>query len=270
MKIPNLEKKEWQLLAAMVILVPIAGEIKFYPFNEFYRVSFGPPMLFMFLLGLRKVPPIICGVLAGVSVLIFRIILDSVFLQQFDWLNSLNTNFPSFFYYFMYSVVFFLLKIHQFFNRPWIIGLLGVLTELTAGLVELFVETIFFGTMTNLDALNKIVIIAIFRSFFVIGLFSSMRLRETQLREAEVQKRNNHMMMFVSNLYEETVLLKKSVHYAEDITKQSYDLYRDLQEVKEKIKETYLDGIPQRALRIAGEVHEIKRTINEFYPASQN
>ncbi len=254
-----LEKKELQILAAMVILLPLAGEIKFYPFNEFYRVSFGPPLLFLFLLGLKKVPSIICGVLAGVSVLIFRITLDFVFFQPFDWLGSLHANFPSFFYYFTYSLVFFLLKIHQFFNRPWLIGLLGILTELAAGFVELIVETVSYGTMTDLDAINKIIIIAIFRSFFVIGLFSSIRLREANLREAEVQKRNEHMMLLVSNLYEETVLLKKTVQDAEEITKQSYNLYRELQSIKEENQDLFPDRIPKQALGIAGEVHEIKK-----------
>ncbi|MCH6267324.1 ATP-binding protein, partial [Bacillus sp. FJAT-50051] len=138
MNIKIFSKNELTLLAAMAILVPLAGEVKFYPFNEVYRVSFGPPALFLFLLGLRKVPAILCGTLAGVSVLVFRILLDAIFLEPFDWLVSIHANLPSFVYYFTYALVFFLLKIHQFNQLPWVIGLLGIVTEFAAGMSELF------------------------------------------------------------------------------------------------------------------------------------
>lgn len=246
-------------MAAMAILVPLAGEIKFYPFNEIYRVSFGPPVLFLFLLALRKIPPVLCGALAGMSVLTFRIFLDVLFLQPFNWQTSLHDNFPSFFYYFTYSLVFFVLKIHQFNHRPWIIGFLGIVTEFAAGMIELFVESLAFGMVIPLDAIYNILIIAIFRSFFVIGLFSTIKFHESKLRETEIQKQNEHMMMLVSNLYEETVLLKKSLQHAEEITKQSYSLYKDLQDIKEGKKGLSWEGIPQQALKIAGEVHEIKK-----------
>lgn len=258
MNLHFLEKKELQLLAAMAILVPLAGEIKFYPFNEVYRVSFGPPMLFIFLLWLRKIPAIICGVLAGLSVLTFRIFQDFIFLHSFDWVASFQANSPYFFYYFTYALVFFVLNIHRFYNRPWMIGLLGIVIELAAGMIELLVENIVIGTVITLDAFNKIMIIAIFRSFFVIGLFSMIKLHESKLRAAEIQKRNEHMIMLVSNLYEETVLLKKSVQDAEEITRQSYNLYQTLQDISRE-KGLPLEGISQHALRIAGAVHEIKK-----------
>ncbi|WP_395534221.1 ATP-binding protein [Neobacillus thermocopriae] len=247
------------MLVAMVILVPLAGEIKFYPFNEIYRVSFGPPALFLFLLWLRKVPTVICGLLAGLSVLTFRMILDGIHPQPFDWMNALQANFPSFTYYIAYSLVFFLLKIHRYNQRPWVIGVLGIFNDFAAGLIELTIEVLSFGTFLTLDAIYKIFIIAIFRSFFVIGFFSTMKFHDSKLKEAEIKKRNEHLMLLVSNLYAETILLKKSLQHAEEVTKQSYNLYKVLQQLKQGKKIYNLNEIPQQALRIAGEVHEIKK-----------
>ncbi|NEX79073.1 sensor histidine kinase [Bacillus thermocopriae] len=247
------------MLVAMVILVPLAGEIKFYPFNEIYRVSFGPPALFLFLLWLRKVPTVICGLLAGLSVLTFRMILDGIHPQPFDWMNALQANFPSFTYYIAYSLVFFLLKIHRYNQRPWVIGILGIFNDFAAGLIELTIEVLSFGTFLTLDAIYKIFIIAIFRSFFVIGFFSTMKFHDSKLKEAEIKKRNEHLMLLVSNLYAETILLKKSLQHAEEVTKQSYNLYKVLQQLKQGKKIYNLNEIPQQALRIAGEVHEIKK-----------
>ncbi|MFH7817737.1 ATP-binding protein [Neobacillus thermocopriae] len=259
MNFKYLSKNELLMLVAMVILVPLAGEIKFYPFNEIYRVSFGPPALFLFLLWLRKVPTVICGLLAGLSVLTFRMILDGIHPQPFDWMNALQANFPSFTYYIAYSLVFFLLKIHRYNQRPWVIGVLGIFNDFAAGLIELTIEVLSFGTFLTLDAIYKIFIIAIFRSFFVIGFFSTMKFHDSKLKEAEIKKRNEHLMLLVSNLYAETILLKKSLQHAEEVTKQSYNLYKVLQQLKQGKKIYNLNEIPQQALRIAGEVHEIKK-----------
>ncbi|WP_163183494.1 MULTISPECIES: sensor histidine kinase [Neobacillus] len=259
MNIKYLSKNELLMLVAMVILVPLAGEIKFYPFNDIYRVSFGPPALFLFLLWLRKVPTVFCGLLTGLSVLIFRMILDGFHPQPFDWINSLQANFPSFSYYVAYSLVFFILKIHRYNQRPWVIGVLGIFNDFAAGLIELTIEVLSFGTFLTLDAIYKIFIIAIFRSFFVIGFFSTMKFHDSKLREAEMKKRNEHMMLLISNLYADTILLKKSLQHAEEVTKQSYSLYKVLQELKQGKKTFTLNEIPQQALRIAGEVHEIKK-----------
>ena len=256
MKKSLLGKKEISLLLLMIILVPIAGEIKFYPFNPIYRVSFGPPMFFIFLLGLKRVPAIICGLLAGLSVLLFRILLNLFLYQPFEWMASIHTNIPSFFYYFMYALVFFLLKIHKFDNRPWLIGLLGIVTEMVAGVTELVVEFILLGSVITFDALTKILLFAVLRSFFVIGLFSTINLREAKLRKAEMQNRNEYMTMLISNLYEETILLKKTVQHVEEVTKRSYNLYKNLQEIE---NENNSLGLSQQALKIAGEVHEIKK-----------
>ncbi|TGU56116.1 ATP-binding protein, partial [Mesorhizobium sp. M00.F.Ca.ET.186.01.1.1] len=39
-------KKDGYILALMLITVPLAGELKFYPVNETFRISFGAPTFF--------------------------------------------------------------------------------------------------------------------------------------------------------------------------------------------------------------------------------
>lgn len=57
--------------------------------------------------------------------------------------------------------------------------------------------------------------------------------------------------MIVSNLYEETVHLKKTLKTTEKVTNDSYQLYREM-----KGKDVQLSG---RILRLAGEIHEVKK-----------
>ncbi len=46
-----------------------------------------------------------------------------------------------------------------------------------------------------------------------------MKLYEAQSREKHIKKQNEHMLMLISNLYEDAVHLKKTLQDAENITK---------------------------------------------------
>ncbi|MFS8580996.1 MAG: ATP-binding protein, partial [Novibacillus thermophilus] len=66
----------------MLVIVPLAGELNFYPFNDAFRVSFGTPTFFFFLLLLRKIHPVVSGGLVGFLVVGFPILLDFLFRAQ--------------------------------------------------------------------------------------------------------------------------------------------------------------------------------------------
>ncbi|MCG6199590.1 sensor histidine kinase, partial [Anoxybacillus sp. LAT_38] len=61
------------ILMLMLIAVPIAGELKFHPFQDDFRVSFGTTAFFFFLLWLRKIPAYVSGPLTGCLVVLFRV-----------------------------------------------------------------------------------------------------------------------------------------------------------------------------------------------------
>lgn len=46
----QLVKKDAFILIFMIVIVPLAGELKFYPVNETFRISFGAPAFFFCLL----------------------------------------------------------------------------------------------------------------------------------------------------------------------------------------------------------------------------
>lgn len=46
-KLERFIEKDGYILALMLITVPLAGELKFYPLNEEFRVSFGAPVFFL-------------------------------------------------------------------------------------------------------------------------------------------------------------------------------------------------------------------------------
>jgi two-component system sensor histidine kinase YcbA len=100
--------------------------------------------------------------------------------------------------------------------------------------------------------------IAIIRSFFVLGFFNIFIIRETKLAEEQQKRLNEQILLIISNLYVEMVQLKKSMKNAEELTSVCYGLYRDLKELES-------NNHAQTALKIAGQMHEIKKDNQRIY-----
>ncbi|MGG2015689.1 ATP-binding protein [Bacillus sp. S10(2024)] len=254
----QLWKKDISLLIMLILIVPVAGELNFHPFNDTFRVSFGTPIFFFLLLFLRKIPAVIAGILVGASVVTFRIGLDWMLHSSFHFSDSFSMRYPVFFYYFVYGSLFSVCRVNRFHQKPFVIGCFGITIEIFSSMAELAFYHIFvLSTMITVSEVNKIIIIAIFRSFFALGFLNMMSLYETKLKEAQVRKENEKMFMHLSNLYVESVHLKKTLQNAERITQEAYQLYRNLQ--KKGSAENNIESYSKNALKIAGEVHEIKK-----------
>lgn len=254
-------KEKWLLLTVMVISVPIAGELNFYPFQTDFRVSLGTPAFFLFLLWLRSPSPLMSGLLVGSSVTIFRMGLESALEPHWNWGTAFQHHYPVFFYYLTYALVFAAVRMNRRHNRPLLVGAFGVSCEITATLVELLLRYSVTEQTNTFATWNQIVLIAFFRSFFVLGFFNLVKLRQSKAAEEQKRKENEKMLMLISELYEETIQLKKTLHNAENIARDSYELYQSLNDVQNANHE----DLAQKALQIAGEVHEIKKDNQRIY-----
>ncbi|QHE54320.1 hypothetical protein GS400_12905 [Pontibacillus sp. HMF3514] len=253
-------KENLIIFGIMLVAVPLAGELKFHPFNGDFRVSFGTPVFFLFLLWIRKINPIISGLFVGAFVVVFRLILDELFVETYGWEETFRIHAPVFFYYFTYGIAFSLAKIPRFYEQPMWIGVFGVLIEVVASLSEILFRFLLLNNSFTFIMMVEIFMIAIIRSFFVVGFFNISLLKETKMKEEEQRKRNEKMALVISNLYEESIQLKKTMHHAENVTRDSYNLYRQL-----KNHTSDMNPYSQDALKIAGQVHEIKKDNNRIF-----
>ncbi|MEK1831817.1 hypothetical protein AAAC51_31855 [Priestia megaterium] len=122
----------------MIVVVPLAGELKYYPFHDTYRVSFAVPIFFFSLLLLRKVSPVIPGILVASAIVGFRMWLDWYSYESFDFLHSLQIRCSAGIYYLVYAIAFSWFKINDFHSKPWIIGIWSIIIETVSGGMELF------------------------------------------------------------------------------------------------------------------------------------
>ncbi|MGG5253652.1 sensor histidine kinase [Neobacillus sp. SM06] len=218
----------------------------------------GTPVFFFFLLWSRKIRPIAAGILTGVTVVFFRVLLDRIHVSSFHFQDSFHSNYPVFFYYLVFAAFFSFFKINKLYERPFIIGLLGIVMETMANFAEILIRH--FTNQMQISASTFPIIggVAIIRSFFVLGFFNILILRETKLAKEQEQKRSEQILQLISNLYVEMFQLKKSSKNAEALTSTCYSLYRDLKQIN-------VTEHAQTALKIAGELHEIKKDNQRIY-----
>lgn len=255
-------KKNLYVLIILILIIPLAGELKLYPFNNTFRVSVAVPIFFFLLLWAKDISLISSGIIAGISVVIFRVILDFAMKGQITFSSEFSTHFSAFFFYFTYACLFYFAKVIKFRYNPFVIGFLSVCIDTLSNTVELIFRHLTFGDAITLYLLLEILILAIIRTFFVLGIFTMIKLRETEVEVYHQQEQNKHMLFLISSLYEESVQLKKSLQNAEHITRDCYNLYKALQNNENELS---IENLSQKLLAIAGEVHEIKKDNQRIY-----
>lgn len=250
------------ILMLMLIAVPIAGELKFHPFQDDFRVSFGTTAFFFFLLWLRKIPAYVSGVLTGCLVVLFRVALDWSVSERFDLFASIHMHLPAFFFYVTYSCLFSLFRVNERHHRPLLVGGLATLAEIGGNLVELLFRASSWEAVLQLSVIWPVSAIALIRSFFVLSFFNVIQLRQAKWMEEQQRIRSERMLMLIASLYEESVHLKKTLRQVEEITRECYDLYRRM---KDSARDENGEAFARQALRIAGQVHEVKKDNQRIY-----
>ena len=240
----------------MTIIVPVAGEFRFYPLQGIFRISLGTPIFFFFQLWFRNMRSALAGCVAGVSVVFFRTLLMNISSDTGSG-EAILLYFPVFFYYLTYGCLFQICKVRQHLRSPITAGLLATGIEIISSFIEIAVRAALHQDKITWGGSCLICLVAFIRSFFVLGLFYILIFSKVVKAEETLQNKNEQMLIHFANLMVETVQLKKSLHNIEQLTRNCYGLYN--------ISKNVSDSISKKALKIATEVHEIKKDHQRIY-----
>lgn len=205
---------------------------------------------------MKRIPLFVPGFIVGFCVVAFRITLDFFIKGDFQLVPGFVFHFSAFFYYTTYSILFYFIGVNRLHHRPFLLGSLSVVIDITSSVIELFFRYYLLGNRFSLSTLGLIAVIAIIRSFFVLGFFNIIKLNEVNLASGQQQEQNKHMLLLISSLYAESIQLKKSLKDAENITRNCYDLYENFQNPDSSLN---TKDLAPKLLTIAGQVHEIKK-----------
>ncbi|SES11878.1 HAMP domain-containing sensor histidine kinase [Salipaludibacillus aurantiacus] len=240
----------------LILLVPAAGEFQFYPLPVDFRVSFATPILLLLLLYFKDVHAPLSGLLTGISVVLTRIGLG-VFGGE-DLAPMITLHLPVLGYYVTYGVLFHFIPIKNYSRRPLFIGLFACLLEVASSGVELTARALVLNLSVTSGLVLTVLFVAVIRSFFVMGFYMMILYHDLQTKEKAQRKKNDNILLVISDLYVELIQLKKSIQTSERTTSESYFLSKQLQEQGN-------NEMSKRLLQIAGRIHECKKDGQRIY-----
>ncbi|MED3571080.1 ATP-binding protein [Cytobacillus praedii] len=233
------------IVGIIALLTAVLSEVKVVPFDgEVFRFGLGSITFFLLILIWTPVSLIRTGIITGITVVGFRVIED-FFISDITISASVWSHLPALLFYLVFALGLHTIKIERYKTFPLILGAWATLFELIGNILEYIMR---HGLLHQTNDFRDWVLlfgVALFRSYFVVGLYSSITV-------SEQKKRMQEMLEVGSELYGEVLYLQKSMNHIEQITAESFDLYR-------KLKKNDQHQLSIKALRIAQEIHEVKK-----------
>lgn len=241
----HFNQTEGFILAITALLTAAISEVKVVPFDgEAFRFGLGSIAFFLLILIWPPVSLIRTGIVTGATVVGFRLIED-LFIRDIAFSASLISHFPALLFYFVFALGLHTIKIERYKTFPLILGAWASLFELIGNVIEYIMRHGLLHQTNDFRDWLLLFGVALLRSYFVVGIYSSITV-------SEQKKRMQEMLEVGSELYGEVLYLQKSMNHIEQITAESFDLYR-------KLKKNELPQLGVQALHIAQEIHEVKK-----------
>ncbi|MBW4841669.1 MAG: ATP-binding protein [Paenibacillaceae bacterium] len=241
-------------IGVVAIGTALAGELKINPFDgDIFRIGLGSSAFLLFLLLLRRLPYLVTGVITGTGVLLFRTGLDQALGNGLTLADSVTRHGSAAVYYIVFAFGMSLIKRRLDRFYPLALGAVTAVIDLVSNEAELLTRLLVTGTATfKLNEWTFLMAIAMLRTYFVTGIYSSISVSRMRIVQKEQNRRIEQMLSISSGLYGEVFYLKKSIGTLENLTLQSYELYRQLSDKGQEAHKQYVLGITQQ-------IHEVKK-----------
>src|SRR5690625_5968398 len=97
------------------------------------------------------------------------------------------------------------------------------------------------------------------RRITTVGIYNINILRHRRHKKKQIKNQNQKLILLITELYEETLNLNKTLVNSENITEKSYNLYQTLKNSKGSDLTSLQNNLAKDALEIAGERSEERR-----------
>lgn len=228
----------------IVLFITLFAQVYFYPFQSDLRLSIGVIIFNFVILTREDIEEITLGLLCGIGVLLLRTII-SVLIFNSPIHESLIFNFPSFLYYLVLGVLIKVTKVRKHKDNISYSFLLLAILDCLSNISEALIRN-----NISLKVFKVIVFAAIIRSLIVYLLSLAHKREKLYILKKEHQERYTQLNLLMSNIQSEMFYLKKSMKDIEKVMSESYSLYEEYK---------HNEGLKERTLNIAREVHEIKK-----------
>lgn len=250
----SIVKNERLQILIIAMATAIGGQFKINPFTgDFFRIGLGVSIFLFFLLLMHHLPYVTLGIVTGILSMAFQAGDWMIATSSFSIMESIQNNLAAGIYYVVFAIG--MSRFQQRINKlhPILLGAVVSFIDFSSNVTELLIRGVLLDThVFYLNEWFQLAAIAIVRSYFVIGLYSSFSISQMRFLHAEQQKRMEQMINIGAGLYGEAFYLKKSLDTMESVTVKSFNLSRQL-------KEENLNSYSGQALGIAQHIHEVKK-----------
>lgn len=236
-------------MSLIALLTAIVSEVKIMPFENIpFRFGLGS-IIFFFALLIKPLPVFFTGMITAFTVIIWRTLLN-VLLYDDLFFSQLIEHLPAGLFYIVFALCFHFISLEEVKQHPFVLGLCATAFEVISNTIEHIATGLVVTDTETADSFLLFIVVGLLRSFFVVGLYSIITL-------SEQKKQVQQLMTIHSELYVEALYLQKSMEQIEQLTANSYQLYKKLKPLHEEFGKD--------VLAIAQEIHEIKKDHERIY-----
>lgn len=243
--------RQFGMIIAVALLTTIFGEVKILPFdNAPFRFGLGSIVFFLAIL-IQPFPILLTGFVTGVVVACSRMVMDFLLHADYTFTDSLAEHMPATIFYIVFAFCLSKVDLQKIKNHPFLLGIFGMLFESIANISEQLITSLLVTkSWLPIETYMLFFVVGCLRSFFVVGIYSTITFSE--------QKKQMHNLLAIhTDLYMEAMYLQKSMEQTEQLTADSFQLYKTLKPIDNKLS--------FEALRISQEMHEVKKDHERIY-----
>src|SRR5699024_3787077 len=126
------------------------------------------------------------GFITGIAVVGYRSLLDMI-MYQFHFLDSFITHLPAGMFYFLFALGLHIISIEKYKQNPLLLGAIATGIEFFSNSVEHLLRLLLIdGFHISSEQWALLLIVAIIRCYFAIGLYSSITIAEQEKQIMEM------------------------------------------------------------------------------------
>lgn len=249
--------KNKSLIFIIVLATTIMGQVYIKPFNTDFRISIGIVILTVLLLRFKEVPVLLTCGFTGIAIFIFRFVLD--YLPQLYTVNDLIAkHFPSALFYIFFGIILVTLKFREVISKPVLALVILAIADVSANTFELIIRGD-LGSINPELASISIVVTGGSRAIASYILYLSEKFYSVLIISKEQREKYKEFVMMRANIKSEIFFMQKSMEDIELAMKESFAVYRALNEKQDGLDQVEVQQVKNKLLGISKGIHEIKK-----------
>ncbi|SKC38347.1 sensor histidine kinase [Maledivibacter halophilus] len=234
-----------------VIIVTLSSQFYIDMLFSDFRFTCAIIALGSFLFLNRDISPIIMSIIVSISIYIWRSII--LFIANGFIIEVTGSYIPEIFFYIVYGLVLFILIRKKDSLDIGFCFFVTLLSDFSANIIEISIRIIYYNYTFYFNMLIYLLVVALIRSIAILIILIIIKYYRMLLLTSEHEKRYRKLLWLTMILKSEMYWMSKNMTKVEEVMSDSYKLFEEIRDNKNP------DFWYKRALKIASDVHEIKK-----------